>query len=72
MEITVRSVDVGFGNTKYVSGIMNGEIRCASFPSVVYPSARDLSALPLAERRKTVAVPIGGLFYEVGDRKSVV
>jgi plasmid segregation protein ParM len=66
MEITVRAVDVGFGNTKYVSGFAGGDIRCASFPSVAYPSVRDLSALPLAERRKTVAVPINGLFYEVG------
>lgn len=66
MEITVRAVDVGFGNTKYVFGLAGGEIRCASFPSVAYPSIRDLSVLPLAERRKTVAVPINGLFYEVG------
>jgi plasmid segregation protein ParM len=66
MEFIVRAVDVGFGNTKYVSSVVNGEIRCASFPSVAYPSKRDLSAVPLAERRKTVALPINGLFYEVG------
>ena len=66
MEMIVRAVDVGFGNTKYVTGCAGDEIRCAYFPSVAYPSARDLSALPAAERRKTVAVPIDGLFYEVG------
>ena len=66
MEMIVRAVDVGFGNTKYVTGRAGDEIRCACFPSVAYPSARDLSTVPAAERRKTVAVPIDGLFYEVG------
>ncbi len=66
MEMTVRAVDVGFGNTKYVTGDVGGEVRCAYFPSVVYPSARDLSTAAATERRKTVAVPIDGLFYEVG------
>jgi len=66
MEMIVRAVDVGFGNTKFVTGCTDNDIRCASFPSVAYPSARDLSAVLAAERRKTVAVPIDGLFYEVG------
>lgn len=66
MDLIVRSVDVGFGNTKYVTGCASDDIRCASFPSVAYPSARDLSTVPAAERRKTVSVPINGLFYEVG------
>jgi len=66
MEMIVRAVDVGFGNTKYVTGYAGHDIRCACFPSVAYPSARDLSATVAGERRKTVAVPIGGLFYEVG------
>ena len=66
METIVRAVDVGFGNTKYVTACADNDIRCASFPSVAYPSARDLSAVPTNERRKTVAVPIDGLFYEVG------
>src|SRR6202162_2837636 len=66
MEMIVRAVDVGFGNTKYVTGCSNEEIRCGYFPPVAYPSARDLSTLPTSERRKTVAVPIDGLFYEVG------
>ncbi|RJG00597.1 PRTRC system protein D [Noviherbaspirillum sedimenti] len=55
MESIVRAVDVGFGNTKYVTGATGADIRCSVFPSVAYPSARDLSA-----------VPIDGLFYEVG------
>ena len=66
MEMIVRAVDVGFGNTKYVTAATASDMRCAHFPSVAYPSARDLTVTPAAERRKTVAVPIDGLFYEVG------
>ena len=43
MELVVRAVDVGLGNTKYVTGVGGGkvgDIRCASFPSRAYPSAR--------------------------------
>jgi len=32
MEFIVRAVDVGSGNTKFVTGISGAEIRCASFP----------------------------------------
>jgi plasmid segregation protein ParM len=67
MDLIVRAVDVGFGVTKFVTHVTSSEIRCASFPSLAYPSARDPAALPAAERRKTVAAPINGLFYEVGD-----
>ncbi len=66
MEIIVRAVDVGSGNTKFVTGISGAEIRCASFPSVAYPSSADTSAMPAAEKRKTVCIPVGSLFYEVG------
>jgi len=69
MEIIVRAVDVGFGNTKFVTdatGSKPGDIRCASFPSRAYPSARDPSKTLGGEGRKTFAIPINGLFYEVG------
>ena len=62
-------MDVGFGNTKFVTGIGGGtgsEIRCASFPSRAFPSTRDPSKALGSEGRKTFAIPIGGLFYEVG------
>jgi plasmid segregation protein ParM len=35
-------------------------------PSVAYPSSADTSAMPAAEKRKTVCIPVGSLFYEVG------
>lgn len=66
MDLIVRAVDVGSGNTKYVTGVVGNEIRCASFPSVAYPSSGEATHWPASERRKTVSIPIGALFYEVG------
>lgn len=66
MKPVVRAVDIGFGQTKYVTGVVDADIRCASFPSVCYPTARDSSKVTALERRATVCVPIDGLFYEVG------
>jgi plasmid segregation protein ParM len=66
MELIVRAVDVGSGNTKFVTGVIGADIRCASFPSVAYPSSGDVPSWPASERRKTVCIPVGPLFYEVG------
>lgn len=66
MELIVRAVDVGSGNTKFVAGVAGADIRCASFPSVAYPSSGDAADWPAGERRRTVSIPIGPLFYEVG------
>ncbi|MCL4771371.1 MAG: PRTRC system protein D, partial [Burkholderiaceae bacterium] len=66
MELIVRAVDVGSGNTKFVTGVVGNEIRCASFPSVAYPSSGETPHWPASERRKTVCIPVGPLFYEVG------
>jgi plasmid segregation protein ParM len=70
MELTVRAVDVGFGNTKYVSAVNHTaagtEIRCGSFPSLAYPSPDGHRSWPGTERRKTLFIPVGKLHYEVG------
>lgn len=66
MELIVRAVDVGSGNTKFVTGVTEAEIRCASFPSIAYPSSGETPQWPASERRKTVCIPVGPLFYEVG------
>jgi len=66
MELIVRAVDVGSGNTKFVTGVTEAEIRCASFPSIAYPSSGEMPQWPASERRKTVCIPVGPLFYEVG------
>jgi plasmid segregation protein ParM len=66
MELIVRAVDVGSGNTKFVTSVTGADIRCASFPSVAYPSSGEAPNWPAGERRKTVCIPVGPLFYEVG------
>jgi plasmid segregation protein ParM len=71
MELIVRAVDVGSGNTKFVTAAAGTDIRCASFPSVAYPSSDDSPSWPASERKKTVCIPIGPLFYEVGPDVSL-
>ena len=71
MELIVRAVDVGSGNTKFVTAATGTDIRCASFPSVAYPSSDDSPSWPASERKKTVCIPIGPLFYEVGPDVSL-
>ena len=71
MELIVRAVDVGSGNTKFVTAAAGPDIRCASFPSVAYPSSDDTPSWPASERKKTVCIPIGPLFYEVGPDVSL-
>ena len=66
MELIVRAVDVGSGNTKFVTAAAGTDIRCVSFPSVAYPSSDASPSWPASERRKTVCIPVGPLFYEVG------
>ncbi|KAK0039482.1 PRTRC system protein D [Biomphalaria pfeifferi] len=65
MEPVVRAIDVGFGNTKYVTGASGGKVSLASFPSLGVRSTDDDNA-GVGSKRKTVMVPVGGFFYEVG------
>lgn len=67
----VRAIDVGYGNTKYTLGGARGNIRCAHFPSQAHPGLLDQTRDPLAGPRKTVAIPLNGLFYEVGPEISL-
>jgi plasmid segregation protein ParM len=71
MELIVRAVDVGSGNTKFVTAAAGTDIRCASFPSVAYPSSDNSPSWAGSERKKTVCIPIGPLFYEVGPDVSL-
>lgn len=66
MELIVRAVDVGSGNTKFVTAATGADVRCVSFPSIAYPSSDASPSWPASERRKTVCIPVGRLFYEVG------
>ena len=53
MDLIVRAVDVGSGNTKFVTAASGADIRCVSFPSVAYPSSDGLPSWPSGDRRKT-------------------
>lgn len=67
MDWTVRAVDVGFGHTKFIRGIdERGKPICAEFPSRAYASPFDPEGGLGSDTRKTFAIPIDGLFYEVG------
>ncbi len=64
----VRSVDVGYGNTKFtMSPVSNQEIECKMFPSLAPQTSTtgDLGAGMLT-RRDTVQVSFNGVNYEVG------
>lgn len=67
MPAIVRAIDVGFGQTKYVTATRGDVIECAHFPSVTRLHVVDPSDRPaLGGRRRTVLIPIGQLLYEVG------
>ncbi|RCW65158.1 PRTRC system protein D [Pseudorhodoferax soli] len=66
MSKIVRAIDVGFGNTKFVVGHTPQEVKCGSFPSLAYVSAKDSAQRTDGQRRRTVSIPIDKLFYEVG------
>jgi len=34
MELNVRAVDVGFGNTKFITGMAGSDVRCGCIPSL--------------------------------------
>lgn len=66
MEQTIRAIDAGRGNIKFVQADEGGEIKCAHFPSEAYAGERERKDDGLGQRRKTVSIPLDGLFYEVG------
>jgi plasmid segregation protein ParM len=53
------------GNTKYVVAAQGGRVECAHFASIAYDSAHDNTGDALGSKRKTVCVPVGGMWYEV-------
>lgn len=66
MDLVVRAVDVGSGNTKYVKSVSGTTIECASFPSIAYRSSGKASGWLGGDRLRTMSIPVGDLFYEVG------
>lgn len=68
MEQIVRAVDVGYGNTKYVTAHAHGEeVHCSLFPSIA-PHAGSTPELGagVLQRRNTVIIEANGIRYEVG------
>jgi len=62
----VRAIDVGFGNTKYVTASSMGKVECAHFPSQAFYTLNEKGIDAIGGKRKTVCVPVEGVFYEVG------
>ncbi len=66
MAAIVRAIDAGRGNTKFVASDDGQEMKCSHFPSEAYPSEKERSDEGIGGKRKTIGIPIDGLFYEVG------
>ena len=66
MSIVVRAIDVGFGNTKYVAASAGGQVDCGHFPSLAYFAHDEEPVDSMGGKRRTIQVPLDGLFYEVG------
>lgn len=66
MELIVRAVDVGRGNTKFVTDMRDGVPICDMFPSQAYPAETAHEHEGWGAKRRTVSVPVDGLMYEVG------
>ncbi|RTL32483.1 MAG: PRTRC system protein D [Burkholderiales bacterium] len=66
MASIIRAIDVGFGNTKYVTTSAAGKIDCAHFPSIAYFMFGDVNQDAMGTKRRTVAPHVDGLYYEVG------
>lgn len=65
-EPVIRSLDLGFGNTKYVAGRLNGEFLSGSFPSLAPETSETTLGGTLIATRNTVKVDVNGKIYEVG------
>lgn len=70
MPSIVRAIDVGYGNTKFVVASDGGDAKCAMFPSITFPSLSDPNQAQLGERRRNVAIPVAGMYHEVGPEVS--
>ena len=66
MSAIVRAIDVGFGYTKFVTASTNGKVDCGHFSSLAFYGHSDEAEDSMGGRRRTIQVPVDGLFYEVG------
>lgn len=66
MNPTIRAIDVGRRSTKYSTGMADGTITCALFPSIAHPHEGDYRNHRTDGEQCTVLVPVERLLYEVG------
>ena len=65
---TVRAIDLGYGNTKYIKDHRPGEAPvCASFKSISLPANDSALDVGPFERRDTQIVLVDGVNYEAGN-----
>ncbi|WP_298138319.1 PRTRC system protein D [Acidiferrobacter sp.] len=65
---TIRAVDVGYGNIKFVVSRSENEIGCKMFPAIAPVAANLDLATGLDMSRDTVRVDVNGVLYEVGPQ----
>lgn len=67
VNLTVGSIDVGYGNTKYVAGAdENGELVYGSFPSITPLASNQSISGNMFMARDTKIVDVDGTHFEVG------
>lgn len=66
MNAVVRAIDLGFGNTKFVSSADGEHTEYSLMPSVAVLAPGEVGTSDLVGSRKTVCVPVGDVWYEVG------
>ncbi len=64
----VRSVDVGYGNTKFTTGVLSDGLDgiCDMFPSLTPSAPQNNFSGALGQARDTVKISLNGETYEVG------
>ena len=66
MQKIVRSIDVGYGQTKFIKSASAGNIVCELFPSVAPTLTGPLLQDPLLKNSDVIKVDVGGVTRVVG------
>ena len=66
MECIVRSIDIGYGFTKYVKDVKPGGTDYGRFPSLAPVASSRALDDSLGRRRNTIVMKVDGVDYEVG------
>lgn len=66
MKKIVRSIDVGYGQTKFIKKSFDDEISCDLFPSIAPTLTGSLLQDPLIKNTEVIKVDVGGVTRVVG------